>query len=430
MSLSSSVFNIPIGDVLGFSRPAYRLVYGGKSGKAFICAGSEVGSKRYEQSVRSMDDDTDGEASASLKLDDVLNLYVILNYKCNFRCSYCYSASGRSDREISEKALFAMIRYFLFRREGRDLRIIFIGGGEPFVSRGLLFDAIRLIRTLEPESGTSVEVSVVTNGSLLTSDALNFLSACHVKLKISFDVLEDLQNRQRGQYETVSANVRIASTMLETSLRSVVTREGVDRIDQMVEECIREYPRVRVLRCDPVASPGYFSSAEEARIFYDRYNKSFLRALDRADGHLTLSNVCTRILHSARRRLCPPLFTLTPDDKITACVCFSSPQERGFSETVFGRIVDGRVELEEAEFHRVMEVTGSGDADCGSCFLKYNCAGGCFAHRRCHDGAVWKIACEARRDLARRLIVRDVGRAYLRNTGHRLEDVLGKGPTA
>jgi hypothetical protein len=93
-------------------------------------------------------------------------LSILPNQKCNFSCSYCYSAKGRSDSELSPEALRAMLRYFIdpARIEPCELNILIAGGGEPMLSWPLISGGLDYAATLAAEQALNS-----TSGSLPTA---------------------------------------------------------------------------------------------------------------------------------------------------------------------------------------------------------------------------------------------------------------------
>ena len=63
-------------------------------------------------------------------------LSILPNLICNFSCTYCYSAKGRSKSEVSQDNLRLMLDFFIDRKrvEAKDLTIFISGGGEPVIS--------------------------------------------------------------------------------------------------------------------------------------------------------------------------------------------------------------------------------------------------------------------------------------------------------
>lgn len=62
---------------------------------------------------------------------------IILSQRCNLACSYCYAQEVRSNDTIEKDKLKLALDYIL-SQESHNVEFVFIGGGEPFVTWGLL----------------------------------------------------------------------------------------------------------------------------------------------------------------------------------------------------------------------------------------------------------------------------------------------------
>ena len=81
------------------------------------------------------------------KPENITELSVLINQRCNFSCAYCYSADGRDNREMSFEQLISIIDWFVDKRRGTELEIIFSGGGDPLLSFTLLLCYFNILRT-------------------------------------------------------------------------------------------------------------------------------------------------------------------------------------------------------------------------------------------------------------------------------------------
>src|SRR5512133_3016881 len=131
---------------------------------------------------------------------DYSTLSLLLNYKCNFSCSYCYSAKGRSTQEISIPSVKPMLDYFIDgkRLEKRELTIFISGGGEPLLSWDTLKFTLEYSDKLALEQGFKMKYLLMTNGSLLSDPMIECLEKHKVNVCISFEILEEIQDLQRG----------------------------------------------------------------------------------------------------------------------------------------------------------------------------------------------------------------------------------------
>ena len=411
---SRGMFFIPIGESYGFAAGDFYLCYVPVTRSMQVIDGKFFRDHIQADSPLLPEGDPRQELPSVLPEFPVISdpgevdvLYFILTYRCNFKCVYCYSAEGRSAEEITYPEVETMLKYFLSpEKKGRKIAVNFIGGGEPMLARELLQHSIEMIRQLEELYGLEVSIGIITNGSVLDDEICGILKKHDVQLKISFEVLPEIQNLQRGNFDLVSGNIKKYSPEIPTIIRSVITADNVELIPDMVEELLHNYPHVKQLKCDPVVIPDGFGSPEDAEEFYLAYGRSFIKAMKLCRGTgLELSCWVTRVLNRNAAAFCPPVFTVTPQGSITSCVCYSSPKENGYPEKIFGSIRNGAVSIDPAAWKRLCERTYAGFPECENCFMKYHCAGGCLAHRAVYPPEINLAICRAVRKMAKNILL-------------------------
>jgi uncharacterized protein len=119
---------------------------------------------------------------------------------CNLRCTYCGAGDGsyggqkfRADLALVEKQL----RGFLSRlTSGETFRIQFLGG-EPLLYPHDLVKITKLAKEIALESGVKLELSIITNGTLITKDIASFLSRENFQVTLSWDGPSDVQDQFR-----------------------------------------------------------------------------------------------------------------------------------------------------------------------------------------------------------------------------------------
>ena len=113
------------------------------------------------------------------------SLSIILTEECNLACRYCYLTKKRYPRDLDEKTLKKALDIF-FYFPPKDKSIMF-SGGEPLLNFGLLKKAVIYLRKKEKNSASLINISLLTNGTLLDKNKIDFLSGCKVKTIISLD---------------------------------------------------------------------------------------------------------------------------------------------------------------------------------------------------------------------------------------------------
>lgn len=316
-------------------------------------------------------------------------LYVIPNRRCNFHCSYCYAAGTRDGSEMDATGLDGLLEgVYRTKKEGSSIRIVFMGGGEPLLSLKLLEYGIQKARKLEQEHGVRTEFGIVTNGSLLTESVEEILAEGNVNVDVSFEVLKDVQEAQRGEYESVAENIRRASSKIPVVIRTVATELNVNRLEETVHEIVGHYPHVHAWRCDP-------EMGATGRSFFAAYTKHFIGALALAENNgwnLKVENIATRCLKQPTALFCSDLWVAGPTGRIVRCPC-----DDGTDSGLIGQFNARGVDLipDRKAYHP--ELISS---KCCRCFLRWNCAGGCPARRHRSTSRNWDELCRSHRTVA------------------------------
>lgn len=324
-------------------------------------------------------------------------LSILPNLICNLSCTYCYSAKGRSRMEIDKEKLQVMLDYFIDRQRTKSDRLtIFIsGGGEPLISWDKLRFAIEYSRRLANEQGFMLDLYLMTNGTLLTAEIINILQENEVNVGVSFEILPDVQNNQRGHFEKVSQQIKLMLEKgLPPSISSVITDLNVDRMDEMVDTILTCYPGIKHLNFDPAMSNTLFSDAAQLDLFYQKFAKHFFAAKERCGKEgITLDCNVVRKAEKLFPRYCQGKLCLTPEGKISICHSVSSPREGAYSQVIYGEVQDGQLYFDTDKFQTFIDPHRFLLPQCHSCIARWHCAGGCMMYRMNYNEAQMNAVC-------------------------------------
>lgn len=118
------------------------------------------------------------------------SVHLNLTAGCNLNCSFCYAKAVRGRAEILP---FDVIAHLIEDCIELKAHRIILSGGEP-LSRKDWGDIAQLI------NDANIEVSIATNGTLITKQVAEFLSRLQrVLISISIDGDEEMHDRIRGQ---------------------------------------------------------------------------------------------------------------------------------------------------------------------------------------------------------------------------------------
>lgn len=436
----NNIFSIPVGNYFGVDADKCQLVYSPLANVFFLSSLNEV--RRLDTLlINGQDDpiissllkqDAFPDMNADVSADTFCTLHLLLNEKCNFKCKYCYSATGRSSAELSMETVAPMLDYFLSEKRNavKDRTIMFMGGGEPSLSWAILKQATLYAEKITNTTPVNPHFAITTNGSILNEEMTNFFKEHDFTVQLSFEILPDVQNQQRGSYDSVAKNVKLLTEAgVKNYVRSTITERNVDRIPEMVEYCHIEFPLVTKLSCQQVVDPSYFTSVEIVRDFFKRYFKSFMDGKKISEEYgITLRSSSSHLInYSKRERFCYNLVCLTPYGTLTVCPDVSSPSEPDYSDAVFGKIEGAELVFNHKRLSELTSGTIHNIEKCESCYAKWNCGGGCPSSRRVYPPEIFDAICEHYRAMLTDSLLNALSSRYNKATGRNLtEDISQK----
>lgn len=326
---------------------------------------------------------------------DIKVLTILLNQICNFSCTYCYSAKGRSKAVVSLEAIKATLDFYITKDRGDYLQIVFSGGGDPLLSFDKFKAAVEYAEALAKQEDVRLDIGVVTNGSLLDEGIINYLKSSDIGLVVSFDILEDVHNAQRSHYDTVSSTIDdLLKVGMSIGIRSTITPLNVGRQKEMVEELHRRFPQASCVAFEAVINEQQFPDVSSLREFYDAFVENFFLARKKG-RELGIEVGNTEYMNSfiSQERSCLGKFVLTPQEKFTACSRISSSEEDHHDAFVYGEIKDGKVAIDDDRYGEIMEEATAYNEECLECPARWNCGGGCLLARKSYNREYFKEHC-------------------------------------
>lgn len=439
---ANNIFSIPVGRYFEVEDSKCQLVYAPLANVFFLSTAEEV--EKLETFVKNgmygspdlqklMKQTYPVDRNAEISEDTFCTLHLLLNERCNFKCKYCYSASGRSSAELDMDKIKPMLDYFLSdkRNAVKDRTIMFMGGGEPVLSWDILKNATLYAEKVAAENNVTSHFALTTNGSILNNEMIAFFKEHCFTVQLSFEVLPDVQNEQRGFYSTVADNVvKLTEAGVGNYVRSTITEKNVDRIPEMVRYCHKHFPLVTKLSCQQVVDPTYFTSIEIVQDFFGRYFKSFKEGERLAkELGITLRSSSSHLLNYSRReRFCYNLVCLTPYGTLTVCPDVSSPVEPDYEAAVFGKIAGSdKLNIDTEKLSKITRGNIHTIDKCRSCYARWNCGSGCPSSRRVYSPEIFDAICDHYRYMLTDSLIDALARRHNDATGRNLfSDISAK----
>lgn len=341
---------------------------------------------------------------------DYTLLTILPNNVCNFSCSYCYSAAGRNGSYLKEEQLKAAINFFIGSKPesfSRPLTISYMGGGEPMLSWPLVKSGILYAEEQAIKRNLRLRHRIITNGSILDNSSINFLREHNIDMSVSFELLRDIQNLQRKNYDIVEKNIKhMLDSGINVQINVTITPANVGRMEETFEWLITEYNQVKNAMFEPVTGQQLFATPQEMERFYNLYTKQFVQCLRRADKEkISLTSFAYLRTIYPLERACPGELCLTADGQFTGCYCVASPRDSLFTQTRYGWIdVNNNIHFDMTRYNELKAHDVYERAECQSCKVKWNCGGGCFYQYTSYDESFRRVVCNFTRQFVEQII--------------------------
>lgn len=436
-----NIYNLSLYNELG--RDDLRLLYAPVAGNMLLVSNDEA--EDIERAIANPDQQSvdmvdviealtmgtpvSGRDAKVNNVDEFLLMYILPNYICNFSCSYCFSAKGRSNQVLKKEHLKAALDYFIdSKRISTDrLAISYLGGGEPTLSWDILCFGLKYGSELAEQQGIQLMTTVVTNASRITEEMVKTFSKYHVQVRVSFEILEDIQNKQRGQYDAVCCGLNLlAKCSVPPMVRAMITPDNVELLPIMIETLHKKFNHVKEVLFDPITSKETFSDVEFTKSFYDRYYLKFLEARTLATRYgIDLGCTPLRNLNMVVERFCTGEFCLTPEGTITLCHQISSPKEKNYSDYIYARINnENRIVIDNEKFKSLIaKNTVYTNPKCKDCFIKWNCGGGCMMQNNQYSEEILDVICDFTRRFSKTLLLERL-REQFSDEGESLDEYI------
>ena len=286
-------------------------------------------------------------------------------------------------------------------------RISFVGGGEPLLAWNNVRRAMEYAVSQAESLGKQISFCIITNGSILTEEMLQLFKKYSVSIRVSFDILPDVQETQRGNYEVVARNiVLLGQHNVPVAIRSIITPASVLRMHEMVLHVHNVFSHVSKIDLEPVCCD--FTSDEVAKQFYTQFIDEFFRAEEIAQkSGVCLDTIGKRMCGNITPRYCPGDFCVTPEGKITICHRIASENDPNFSTFVYGALSsDGKVSLDIEKYYQLQRGKKAENyTECHRCYARFNCAGGCLVQRKNLPRSQFEVFCEFTRSFLKRSLM-------------------------
>ncbi|WP_414617748.1 radical SAM protein [Dyadobacter sp. 32] len=165
-----------------------------------------------------------------------LDFWIHTTNACNLGCSYCYISTLHTSGGMSDEVKSRFLEKLVETVEKRNITKIRLrlAGGEPLTQFKSWQHFIPNARQLLGNCSCNLEISFLTNLTLLTDEIIDFAKKEHISFSVSIDGLKEDHNRARpylsgrGSFATIARNIRkLLENGLQVSINTVVTNNNL-----------------------------------------------------------------------------------------------------------------------------------------------------------------------------------------------------------
>jgi len=319
-------------------------------------------------------------------------------HDCNLRCSYCFAGTGDfgHDRSLMTWEVAKAAVDFLVAASGprRHCEIDFFGG-EPLMNLPVVKQTIDYVRAIERQTGKIFKLTLTTNAVALTAAVADYLQRENISLVLSIDGRKAVHDTVRsdcagnGSYDRVVQGITNAVTLRQGKnyyVRGTFTAKNTDFFADVVHLAELGFSE---LSLEPVVTP-----IPELQLRTEHLPEIFLQyelLAQRLYEYWQAGNPINFFHYNIdldngpciAKRLSgcgagSDYLAVDPDGQLFPCHQFV-----GQPEFCVGNVIDGVTDGTIGEQLSAANVYSK--PQCGDCWAKYFCSGGCHANNYNHN---------------------------------------------
>lgn len=150
----------------------------------------------------------------------ITHVFIMLGSGCNFKCRYCLQQNSMKDCLLPEKINNDTIAFIdeIAKNNGKQQLVIQFYGGEPLLYYKQIKQIINTIRS------TNIITRIITNGSLITKEMVDFFNANYVHIAVSWDGRNTKKVRDFDVFENEEIR-KLLFSIDNLSISSVISAE-------------------------------------------------------------------------------------------------------------------------------------------------------------------------------------------------------------
>lgn len=360
----------------------------------------------------SSDDYLDVDKSMELPKSAVVKaLCLHVSHDCNLRCKYCFASTGDfgTGRKVMTLDTAKKAIDFVIAKSGKrhNIEVDFFGG-EPLMAMDVVKETVKYARSLEEKHDKCFRFTITTNGVLLNDETIDYINTEMSNIVLSLDGRESVNDAMRktvngkGSYDVIVPKFQKLIQQREKGkdyyVRGTFTRDNLDFAKDVLHLADLGFYHVSV---EPASGPEedeFAIKEEDLPVAMAEYESLAEQLLGRNDVNFFHFNVDLAQGPCVIKRLrgcgagCEYV-AITPDGELFPCHQFVGKEEYSM-----GNLEDASFDMDISEQFSALNIYTR--EDCGGCWAKFYCSGGCSASNLIVNESLSKpnfVACEMER---------------------------------
>jgi uncharacterized protein len=353
----------------------------------------ELSSSTGATAITAWNEEVNPEVSTAKIEFGIRTITINVNQICNLKCAYCAAGGdgtyGEPSNQISVERTLPQIKYFLSNlKKGSKFSIVFVGG-EPLLHPKAIAAIYEYVTLEAKKFDVKPLFSIVTNGTLLTGQTLEIIRSMAIYLTISIDGIKSVNDVVRPTKDgTSSTDQTVRGIEALEKDRGNILSVGFASVHSIGnEDLFSNYLFLKEFNPDWIEfNYSYSEKSKTSQLLYLnamnkiaelawsqggetelRKIKNFDEIFNRLDSQARIENHCgagkSYLMIDAKNNL------------------YTCPWVVGEKEEIVGQ--NEQLDHEKlAKYSKpLIELN-----NCGTCWARYICGGGCMYIHRAHTG--------------------------------------------
>jgi len=177
---------------------------------------------------------------------NIQHMYFLPTNDCNLRCLYCFVEDENRDTSsiyMTEDVARKGLEIFAKLTENADQISLTFYGGEPLLNADILYFSMRYVRTLEKHGAFKrpVEMSLITNGTLVDDRTIEAVSETNTAVTISIDGPKNLNRARRDAQgedsfqESLAGYRKLQGAGISPGISCTLNRFNTHRVEEITK---------------------------------------------------------------------------------------------------------------------------------------------------------------------------------------------------